>query len=121
MAKKETRIIKFIEETDKEGRTVFRPLTKADKRDMQSGLKNKKGLIVGETLEDSEQWEDGESETWAGWLGGTERSLCCSRENSATNTARSWSARSEMQRPMHGVTGAGWVCSSFGFACLPKL
>lgn len=55
MAKKEPRIIKFIEETDKEGRTVFRPLTKADKRDMQSGLKNKKGLIVGETLEDSEQ------------------------------------------------------------------
>lgn len=55
MAKKEPRIIKFIEETDKEGRTVLRPLTKADKRDMQSGLKNKKGLIFGETLEDSEQ------------------------------------------------------------------
>ena len=53
MRKKEPRVIKITTETDEQGRTVILPLTKADKRDLQSGLKNKKGLIIGETLEDS--------------------------------------------------------------------
>ena len=55
MGKKELRIMKLTKQTDEQGRTVFRPLTKADKWDLQSGLRNKKGIIIDETLEDSKQ------------------------------------------------------------------
>ncbi len=53
MKKKDPRVIKIITERDEQGRTLILPFTKADKRDLQSELKNKKGLIIGEALEDS--------------------------------------------------------------------
>lgn len=55
MTRKEQGFIKIARKKDEKGRTVFLPLTKADKRAMESGLKNKKGLIIGEPLEDSKQ------------------------------------------------------------------
>ena len=55
MTKREPRIIRITTVMDEQGRTIALPVTKADKRDVQSVLKNEKGLIIGKTLEDSKQ------------------------------------------------------------------
>ena len=47
MTKREPRIIRITTVMDEQGRTIVLPVTKADKRDVQSVLKNKKGLIIG--------------------------------------------------------------------------
>jgi len=54
MAAKYQKVIRFLQEMDVQGRTVYYPFTNTEREAMEVGLKNRKGLVLAESLEEVE-------------------------------------------------------------------
>ena len=55
MEDKTERVIQYLQLTDGQGHTVIYPFTKAERVAMDVGLKNTKGLVLAESLEEVDQ------------------------------------------------------------------
>ena len=55
MASNEVRVIRFLQHRDTQGRTVVYAFTKDEREAMETGLKNRKGLVLAESLEEVER------------------------------------------------------------------